>query len=110
MPAQGDPHVIDLHGDGVAPEQPLVQQFHGRTLYEAQLQQTTLQLQRMVLMMAMITDLDDDAAVAATGLAEFDGVGHGAHYDGAPRRSLNLTVIISCERFASSNDNRRRCD
>ncbi|MNS88403.1 hypothetical protein D3C72_1223740 [compost metagenome] len=81
-----------------------------RALDKAQLQQATLQLDLVILMVAVRADLNDDAAVAATGLAEFDGVGHGAHYDGARRRSLKLTVIISCERFASSNDNRRRCD
>lgn len=110
MPTQGYAHIVDLDGDGVATEQAFVQQFDMRALDKAQLQQTTLQLDLVILMVAVRADLNDDAAVTATGLAEFDGVGHGAHYDGARRRSLNLTVIISCERFASSNDNRRRCD
>jgi hypothetical protein len=110
MPTQGDAHVVHLDSDRVATEQAFVQQLDVRALDEAQLQQAPLQLDLMILVVTMRADLNDDAAIAASGLAEFDGVGHGAHYDDARRRSLKLTVIISCERFASSNDNRRRCD
>ena len=110
MPAQGYAHIIDLDGDGVTTEQAFVQQLDVRAFDEAKLQQAALQLDLMILMVTVRADLNDDAAITASGLAEFDGVGHGAHYDGARRRSLKLTVIISCEPFASSNDNRRRCD
>lgn len=110
MTPQGHAHVVDLDGDGVATEQTFVQQLDLSAFDKAQLEQAALQFDLMVLMVAVRANLNDDAAIAATGLAEFDGVGHGAHYDGARRRSLKLTVIISCEPFASSNDNRRRCD
>src|SRR5690606_1073828 len=87
----------------IAAEQTFVQQFDARALDEAQLQQAALQLGLVFLMVAVGADLHDDAAIAATGLAEFDGVGHGARQDGARRRLLDLlTVIISCEPYASS--------
>ena len=57
-----------------------MQQLDARALDEAQFQKATLQLDLVVLMVAMRADLNDDAAIAASGLAEFDGVGHGAHY------------------------------
>ena len=89
MPTQGHAHIVDLNGDGVATEQAFVQQLDVRALDKAQLQQATLQLDLKFLMVAVRADLNDDAAIAASGLAEFDGVGHGAHYNGA-RAPLTL--------------------
>ena len=89
MAAQGHAHIIHLHGDGIAPEQTFVQQLDAGAFDKAQLQQAAFQLDLMILMMAVLADLNDDAAIAATGLAEFDGVGHGAHYNDA-RAPLTL--------------------
>ena len=55
----------------------------------------------MTVMVAMIADLHDDAPVSATGLAEFDGVGHDAHARRRDRRAF-LTVIIRCDRRPST--------
>ena len=80
MTSQRDAHVVHPDGDGIASEQTFVQQLDARALDKAQLQQTALQLALMFLMVAVSADLNNDAAIAASGLAEFDGVGHGAHY------------------------------
>jgi len=79
MPAQRHAHVVHLHGDGVTTQKTLVQKFDARTLDEAQFQKPALQLQCVLIVMAMVADLDDDAPVAAPGLAESDGIGHDAH-------------------------------
>ena len=86
MPTQGHTHVIHLQRDRIAPEQPLMQQFDPRALDEAQLKQPALELQRVLVVMAVIADLDDDAPVAAAGLAESDGIGHDAHATARPTR------------------------
>lgn len=82
MPTQGDAHVVHPDGDGVASKQAFVQQFDLGALDEAELQQATLQFGLMLMVVALDADLNDDAAITPSGLAEFDGVGHGAHYDG----------------------------
>ena len=89
MPTQGHAHVVNLHGDGVSSEKTFVQHLNTGALDEAQFQQAALQFDLMVLVVAMRADLNDDAAIAASGLAEFDGVGHGAHYNDA-RAPLTL--------------------
>lgn len=75
MTTQGHAHVVHLHGDGIASEQAFVQQLDLRTLDEAQFEQTALKLDRLSLVVAMSAHLDDDAAIAASGLAQLDGVG-----------------------------------
>lgn len=75
MAAQGDAHVVHLQGDGIAPEQAFVQQLDVRALDEAQLQQTAFQLDRILLVMTMGSDLDDHSVIAASGLAQLDGLG-----------------------------------
>ena len=72
MPSQGHAHVVHLHGNGIAAEQALVQQFDPGALDEAKFQQTTLQFDLVTPMVAMGADLNDDAAVAASGLAQLD--------------------------------------
>lgn len=75
MSTQGDAHVVHFHGDGVAAEQAFVQQFDPRALDEAQLQQATLQFHLVGLTVTVAADFDDDAAVAASGLAQLYYVG-----------------------------------
>lgn len=91
MTTQGHAHVVHLDGDGVAAEQAFVQQFDVGAFDEAQFQQAPLQFDLVFLMAAVFADLHDDAAIAASGLAEFNGVGHGARYDDA-RRRFSLVV------------------
>ena len=86
MPAQRDAHVVDLHRDRVAAQQAFVQQFDPRAFDEAQFQQPALKLQRVLVVMAVAADLDDDAAIAAPGLAESNGIGHDAHTTARPPR------------------------
>ena len=105
MAAQGHAHVVDLHGDGVATEQAFVQQFDLGALDETQFEQATLQLDRLSLMMTMGAHLDDDAAIAASGLAQLDCIGQFYAFtsEAAPQRlRVSLTVIIRCEAPASS--------
>lgn len=105
MTTQGHPHVVDLHGDGIAAEQAFVQQLDLRAFHEAQFEQAALQFDRLALMMAMGADLNDDAAIAASGLAQLDGVGqfYARTSEAAPRRlRVSLTLIIRCEGAASS--------
>lgn len=75
MSTQGDAHVVHFHGDGVAAEQAFVQQFDPRALDEAQFQKPALKLHLVGLMMTVAADFDDDAAVAASGLAQLYYVG-----------------------------------
>ena len=75
MPPQGDPHVVHLHGDGIAAEQALVQQFDTGALDETQLQQASLQFDLIVLVVAVDAHLDDDTAIAPSGLAQLYRVG-----------------------------------
>src|SRR5690606_32932611 len=70
--------VVDLQGDRIAAEQPLVQQLHPGALDKAQLQQATLQLGGVLVFAVMAADANDDAGRALAGLAEFEGVGHDA--------------------------------
>lgn len=85
MPTQRHAHVVNLHGDGIVTEQTFVQQFDLRALDEAQLQQAALQLHGLVLVMAMGAHLDDDAAIAASGLAQLYGVGQNLRSHGRGR-------------------------
>ena len=85
MTAQGDAHVIDLHGDGIPPQQTFVQQLDAGTLDETQLKQAPLQFKPMRVG-RVVTDLNDDAAVAAPGLAELEGIWHGARTYGVNER------------------------
>ena len=75
MTTQGHAHVVHFHGDGVAPEQALVQQFDPRALDETEFQKPALQLHLVGLMVTVAADFDDDAAVAASGLAQLYYVG-----------------------------------
>ena len=105
MPTQGHAHVVYLHGDGVLTEQAFVQQFDLRALDEAQFEQAAFQLDRLSLVMTMGAHLDDDAAIAASGLAQLDGIGQFYAFtsEAAPRRlRVSLTLIIRCEASASS--------
>ena len=105
MPTQGNAHVIHLHGDGVAAEQALVQQFDLGALDEAQFEQAAFQIDRLSLMVTMGAHLDDDAAIAASGLAQLDGVSqfYARTGEAAPQRlRVSLTLIIRCEAPTSS--------
>ena len=105
MAAQGHAHIVHLHGDGVLTEQAFVQQFNLRALDEAQFEQAAFQLDRLPLMVTMCAHLDDDAAIAASGLAQLDGVSqfYARTGEAAPRRlRVSLTLIIRCEAPASS--------
>ena len=105
MATQGHAHVVHLHGDGVASEQTFVQQFDLRAFDKAQFQQTAFQLDRLALMVTMGAHLNDDAAIAASGLAQLDGVGqfYARTGEAAPRRlRVSLTLIIRCEGSTSS--------
>ena len=105
MATQGHAHVVHLHGDRVASEQTFVQQFDLRAFDKAQLQQTAFQLDRLALMVTMGAHLNDDAAIAASGLAQLDGVGqfYARTGEAAPQRlRVSLTVIIRCGAPASS--------
>ena len=105
MAAQGHAHIVHLHGDGVLTEQAFVQQFDLRALDEAQFEQATFQLDCFSLMVTMGAHLDDDAAIAASGLAQLDGIGqfYARTGEAAPRRlRVSLTLIIRCEAPTSS--------
>lgn len=52
-----------------------MQQLNSRAFDEAQFQQAAFQLDLSVLMMTVAAHLDDDAAIAASGLAQLDGIG-----------------------------------
>ncbi len=100
MPTQGHAHVVHLHGDGVLAEQTFVQQFDLCAFDEAQFEQAAFQLDLPFLVMTMSAHLDDDAAIAASGLAQLDGIGqfYARTGEAAPRRlRVSLTVIIRCE-------------
>ena len=96
MSTQGNPHVVNLHGNGVASKQTLMQQFDPRALDKPQFQQSTLQFEGVFVIQTRIAHLDDDALVAWPGLAEFAGLGHDAR-DYRRDRPRLLTVIIRCD-------------
>lgn len=75
MTTQGHTHVVHLQRYGIASEQAFVEQFNLGALDKAQFKQTPLQFDDLLSMMTMGADLDDHAAIAASGLAQFQGVG-----------------------------------
>ena len=76
MAAQRHAHVVHLDGDGVGAEQPLVQQLDLRALDKSQFEQSAFQIDGLGLMVTMVADFDDDAAIAEARLAQPDGPGH----------------------------------
>lgn len=82
-----------------------MQQLHLRTLDKTEFKKATLQLDFMFSVMTMAAHLDDDAAFAASGLAQLYSVGQfKARTSGRrPRRlRVSLTVIIRCAPSPSS--------
>jgi hypothetical protein len=96
MSTQGNPHVVNLHGNGVPSKQTLMQKLDPRALDKTQFQQSTLQFEGVVIIQTGIAYLDDDALVAWPGEAEFAGLGHDAR-DYRRDRPRLLTVIIRCD-------------
>jgi hypothetical protein len=96
MSTQGNPHVVNLHGNGVPSKQTLMQKLDSRSLDKTQFQQSTLQFEGVVVIKTGIAYLDDDALVTWPGQAEFAGLGHEAR-DYRRYRPRMLTVIIRCD-------------
>ena len=86
MSSKRDPHVVDLQGDRITPEQPFMKNLNPGTLDQAELQQPPLQLTPVFVLMVMIADLDDYAPVATPGFAEPQNPGHGTHARQRPDR------------------------
>ena len=96
MSTQGNPHVVNLQGNGVPSKQALMQKLDPRALDKPQFQQSTLQFEGVFVIQTRIAHLDDDALVTWPGLAEFAGLGHDAR-DYRRDRPRLLTVIIRCD-------------